>query len=408
MVSGRPVGDDVSMPDHATDQFQDPPVEGPIEATSNAGESDRPLHRPLQRSEEGRWLLGVCTAIRDTTGWPVWIPRLAFVVLAPVFGLGVLAYLILAVTVPHRDDGRSIAGRIADGIDRPTQWLGAAAAIVGGMLLLGVATGIRREAIVALGLIAAGVLLFQVRPPAERPAPPPRPRRPARVRHDFDDVPAERPVREPRPPRPPRERSPLAALTIAACLLVLAVMSALHLGGLVAISWVHYLAAATITVAVGLLVGARWGRSRLLVVLALGLLPFTGVAFMLDNAADAAEYFFGVDSVEEITVTGAPADVRRNAARLRLDLTGVDWQRRDGNPTQMLVGADIGDVALVLPPDVIVSGWVGFGSVEAPGRRVERGTDVQVWAPGPDWESATGLVHVGVGWGRVTIERSGS
>lgn len=46
------------------------------------------------------WIGGVCAGLAYAVGWPVWLVRLAFVLLFLTFGTGILAYALLWILAP--------------------------------------------------------------------------------------------------------------------------------------------------------------------------------------------------------------------------------------------------------------------------------------------------------------------
>ena len=54
----------------------------------------------LRRTQQDRWLGGVCGGLGEFTDTPSWIWRLFFVFLVVCAGTGVLAYLLLWIFVP--------------------------------------------------------------------------------------------------------------------------------------------------------------------------------------------------------------------------------------------------------------------------------------------------------------------
>lgn len=66
-----------------------------------------PVKKPgLQRSRDQRILAGVCGGIAEWLGWSPTVVRILFVVisLASAAFPGILAYLILWILMPKRDD----------------------------------------------------------------------------------------------------------------------------------------------------------------------------------------------------------------------------------------------------------------------------------------------------------------
>jgi phage shock protein PspC (stress-responsive transcriptional regulator) len=59
---------------------------------------------PLSRSDEGKWLGGVCAGLARGRGIPVAVIRVAFVAVAVVGGLGILAYLACWLIIPREGE----------------------------------------------------------------------------------------------------------------------------------------------------------------------------------------------------------------------------------------------------------------------------------------------------------------
>ncbi|MDG4789853.1 PspC domain-containing protein [Micromonospora sp. WMMD1102] len=169
-------------------------------------------------------------------------------------------------------------------------------------------------------------------PYATRPAPPPPP--PPKVK----------------PPKRPRERSALGAATFSMIFVAIGVVAILDLTNAVRVMPSTYFAAVLVTIALGLLVGAWFGRARWLI--ALGL-----VAACALGISTVAESYTRLRSEED--VLWAPASYAALADRYEtrlgsatLDLTRVDFAAKDA---QVSVDVDLGEVKVILPPDVDVT-----------------------------------------------------
>ena len=153
--------------------------------------------RRLERIDDGRWIAGVCTGLADYFAIPVWLVRVIFFLLLGPAGIGFILYLALIAFMPHESEDESPAERMFGEMDSPGKWGGALLAVVGGLALLGAATNIDGGVIVAIALVAIGVILFQSSI-GSRATP-------------ADEAPVDasggggRPPREPRPPRQPRD-----------------------------------------------------------------------------------------------------------------------------------------------------------------------------------------------------------
>ncbi len=55
----------------------------------------------LQRNLDDRWLSGVCAGIADQSQLPVWLVRIAWILLTPIsVGLSIIVYLVMALSLP--------------------------------------------------------------------------------------------------------------------------------------------------------------------------------------------------------------------------------------------------------------------------------------------------------------------
>jgi phage shock protein C len=65
------------------------------------------------RSKTDRWMGGVCGGLAISTGMASWLWRLIFAVLALCGGTGVLAYILMWIFVPVRDESNFTQGPAA-------------------------------------------------------------------------------------------------------------------------------------------------------------------------------------------------------------------------------------------------------------------------------------------------------
>lgn len=159
------------------------------------------------------------------------------------------------------------------------------------------------------------------------------------------------------PPPPPRDRSHLGLLTVSVALVALGALAAVDLST-VDVPGGAYVALALGVVAVGLLVGAWFGRSRGLIALGIVLSAALVPAVVLDTVTDgdwselrswgrADSAGFSPTSAAEIQ----PA-YELGSGQLTLDLRGVDFT---GDDVTTSVDAGAGEVVVLLPPDVDVT-----------------------------------------------------
>ncbi|WP_329107293.1 PspC domain-containing protein [Micromonospora sp. NBC_01699] len=158
-------------------------------------------------------------------------------------------------------------------------------------------------------------------------------------------------TRRGKPPKPPRERSPLGAATFSLIFVALGLVVILDVGNRIEVTPATYFAAALITIALGLLVGAWFGRARWLIALGLvatAALGISSVAQSIDPAGGPSG-----------TTVWTPTSVEELATRYEttfgdgtLDLSSVDFTDRD---VQVTVQVNFGKLRVVVPADVDVT-----------------------------------------------------
>ena len=256
---------------------------------------------PLVRRSDDRVVRGVCAAIGRTTGTDPVLWRVVLVVLAIFGGSGLLIYVAGWLLIPEEGAEASIAERHLRG--RGLSRTAVIALTVVGATVLALTTGGSGDAapVLAAGLLAyivlRGLPTGQVvlgQPPGTsyaKTAYPPTGGSVAggvssgsdagggSVAGSPDSVPvtAAAPPGARWSPPAPRPRSALGLLTVSAALLVVGVLLGLQAANQIDLTVGGVLAGALATVGVGLLVGARWGRSRGLVLLAALLAATLGI-----------------------------------------------------------------------------------------------------------------------------------
>jgi hypothetical protein len=152
------------------------------------------------------------------------------------------------------------------------------------------------------------------------------------------------PPAPPKAPKTPKERSILGRLTFFAVVMVTGLLGALDMGG-VDVSFSAYFAAALVTTALGLIVGAWFGRARGLIALALVLSFALGVSSGLER--------FGRDWAPSVyrpaTLTAVADQYDFNVGNVTLDLRAVDF---DGQTQAVAVTMKLGQLKVLLPDAV--------------------------------------------------------
>ncbi|HEX6577331.1 MAG TPA: PspC domain-containing protein [Jiangellaceae bacterium] len=158
---------------------------------------------------------------------------------------------------------------------------------------------------------------------------------------------------------PPRHRSPLGPITVSAAAVTVGALAVADAFG-ANIPPATYVAAALGVVGLGLLLGAWWGRSRGLIVLGLLLAVALVPATVVDRADLRGEDF----SLAPATLAAIPAGTQdHGVGRVRYDLSQVDFN--DGESASLAVDQGVGDLLVVVPPDVdvLVNADVGIGEI---------------------------------------------
>ncbi|GIE96021.1 PspC domain-containing protein [Paractinoplanes rishiriensis] len=186
--------------------------------------------------------------------------------------------------------------------------------------------------------------------PPMPPMAPPSGYRPPFAPHGPWGGPAHQPVappqppRPPAPPKPPRERSKLGRLTFFGVIMVLGVMAAIDMAG-ASIAVSAYFAAALVTIALGLIVGAWFGRARGLIFLAL----LTSIGLLVSTGAERWGGELG-NSVYRPQTAGAVADrYDFTVGNATLDLRDVDFANQTQDVTLTM---KVGQIRVLLPPNV--------------------------------------------------------
>jgi phage shock protein PspC (stress-responsive transcriptional regulator) len=356
------------------------------------------LVRPLQ----GRYVAGVCGAVARATNTDPVLWRVLLAVLGVLGGTGVLLYLIGWLIIPSEGDTaspiESLLGKGRSGM-APLSVV-----LLGGAALLTFAfivnSGARASMLAAAVILGAFLLIkrggaasFPGAPPAAPPTPPgpPPPGQPQATEEPtvpFVAAPTAAPAAEPvttppaytpppppapptggfrppfaphgpfagyttpppappappRPPKPPKERSILGRLTFFAVIMVTGLIGAVDMSG-VDVDISAYFAAALVTAALGLIVGAWFGRARGLIALALVLSFALGVSSGLERFG--REWTPSVYRPTAITAVADQYDF--NVGNVTLDLRQIDFA---GQTQAIAVNMKLGQLKVLLPEKV--------------------------------------------------------
>jgi phage shock protein PspC (stress-responsive transcriptional regulator) len=369
--------------------------------TEPPGTGEHTYERRLERIEDGRWIAGVATGLADWFNVPVWLVRVIFLLLLGPAGIGLVVYLALIVFMPHESEEDSPAERWFGEMDSPAKWGGALIAVIGGLILLGALTNVDGGILIALALVAVGVLLFQTTG-AGRASPPE-----TQVEDGAGTPPrVPRPPKEPKAPRPPRERKPrersnLGAFTIAGVLIALGLLGSADIAGWLYPEAVHYFAVAVLGIGLGLFVGTWFGRSRGLILLGVALLPPLFATFAVANA----DQIFSGWGIDEPPVTGTiVVDEVIGTRRIDIGVGDPVIDARDavwGPNARLNIDIGAGEVRVLLPDDVDIRAELGIGEMSHDGRSVASGLGDLEYRSG---DGDGPLVTIDMGIGDLSIE----
>ncbi|HEX5741957.1 MAG TPA: PspC domain-containing protein [Pilimelia sp.] len=163
-------------------------------------------------------------------------------------------------------------------------------------------------------------------------------------------APAEPPPAEARPPRPRRQRSPLGLLTVSLTLLLLAGVAIADLAQAWSPHPGTYVAVAVGMTGLGLVIGAWFGRARLLIVLG------TVLALGLGGAGGAERWDDELRQPATVWVPTSAAELQpvyeRRLGAATLDLRQVDFTGRQHTVTAIV---EFGSMRILVPPAVTVT-----------------------------------------------------
>jgi phage shock protein PspC (stress-responsive transcriptional regulator) len=356
----------------------------------------------LIRPTRGRYIAGVCGALGRATNTDPVLWRVVLAVLGFFGGVGVLIYLIGWLAIPSEGDTaspiESLVGRGRSGMSPvAVVALGAAAVLTFAFI---VHDGFRATLLAAAVIVGAALLLKRNGWPGpsshSAPAPAEAPEEPTAVFPAADDpawagttttAPAGEPPTEPlppvppgyapppggyrppfaphgpwagagqspyaaappqpkppKPPKPPRERSMLGRITFFTMLFVLGMVALIDVAG-VSVSISAYFAAALVTIAAGLIVGAWVGRARGLIFLAI--LATVGLAVSSGSERWGGDFSNHVYRPQSLAGVADNYDFKLGNATL--DLRAVDFTNAEQDTT---ITMKAGQVRVLLPDKV--------------------------------------------------------
>ncbi len=356
--------------------------------------TDRSAHL-LRRRTNDRVIGGVAGGLGDYFNIDPLLVRIGFVGLIIFGGAGLVLYLIGWLLLPAEGRDASILeglfrriGLTPLRIGRIVLVVGVLAlilSIIGGADLSLPAWGERPVALWAVAVIVVGILLVRRRETAVAPL-------------MTAAAAEEAPVRASAVRAAPRPRSPLAWYVCAAVLLAIGLLAIVSQLATVEVAPGQFFGAALTAIGIGLVVGAWWGRARILILLALLLLPMAVTASFITAPVEGG---IGDQRYAPANDAELRGEYRLMGGRLVLDLTHLSVTAQ---PIHIAASVALGQLLVLVPPgaSVEVHTRVGAGSTIVFGSR-DFGTSldgryVRLHASGPtyilDLESGIGEVEI--------------
>jgi phage shock protein PspC (stress-responsive transcriptional regulator) len=294
---------------------------------------------------------GVAGGLGDYFNIDPLLVRIGFVGLMIFGGAGLVLYVVAWLLIPaHGQDASNLEGFLSRlGLTpRRLAWIGlvlVAIVLISGMpisgpldgsgtVYIGPLPGMNSGALWALAIIVTGIVLLRRRDAAATvSAPPGTAVAPATAIQ----------VPQARVEVPPRPRSPLALYVCAAVLLSIGLLAIVSQVAELAVRPGQFFGAALTVIGIGLIVGAWWGRARILILLALLLAPLAVTASFITAPLEG-----GIGDHRYVPVTTAEVqdEYRSLAGRTILDL-----QELQTGPGTIHIAASVaaGQLVVILP-----------------------------------------------------------
>jgi phage shock protein PspC (stress-responsive transcriptional regulator) len=363
--------------------------------------------RRLRRRTADRVIGGVAGGIGDYLNVDPVLIRAAFAGLMIFGGAGLVLYVLGWLLIPEDGHQHSVVEAALRQVVGRAGRLGVVVLVLATIAILspwvtgyGGAIYVQADVFWALAIVLVGIVLL---------LPPGRTRVAEPGSSAFTAAPAQPEIQEaaiaahwgPAVAAPPRERSPLGWYALAGVLVGLGVIAVVANLATVRVVPGQYFGAGLLALGIGLIVGAWWGRARLLILLGLVALPAAVAAAFLTVPLEGgiADDSFRPENVAEVQ----PA-YHLLGGRLLLDLTALQ-----AGHDAVTVGASvgIGDLYVMVPRDAIVevNGTVEGGQLVLLGR-VHSGTALadRVSDAG-EGGGATLILNLEVGIGSIWVER---
>jgi hypothetical protein len=201
----------------------------------------------------------------------------------------------------------------------------------------------------------------------------------------------------------PRPRSPLAWYAVGALLLTVGLLAAFSQIGDIDASPGQFFGAALVVLGIGLVVGAWWGRARILILLAILLAPMGVVGSFLTAPLEGG---VGDHAFQPVTAAEVQDEYRSLGGRLTLDLTQLTTSPRD---IHIAASVAVGQLMVILPEGASIElhTRVGAGDVIVLGSQ-DVGTSLDSTFVRRHLNQTTYILDLEAGIGEVYVRTVGS
>jgi phage shock protein PspC (stress-responsive transcriptional regulator) len=395
-----------------------PPARGADDAAMTTERTDAALpngpqvaYRRLERRTTDRVIGGVAGGLADYLNVDPLLIRVGFAGLMLFSGVGLPLYLLGWLFIPVSGRADSIAlSFLRELLQHRALVVALGVLLVLLFLISPVREGLQTayyytppELFWALGIAIAGVLLLLPRGRAAAGASsavqPAGPAAPAGAPDSWRPAASFTPAVASRPARP---ASPLGWYAVAGASIAVGLVAILDSMAPGQVALADYFGAVLLVLGVGLVVGAWWGRARLLILLGLTALPLALASSFVTVplVGGMGDNYYGPQSVEEVR-----SEYRLAGGSLYLDLSELAGER---GPVSLAASVGVGRITVIVPndADVDVTGSAGGGRLSL--LRIEQaGTSLEQRVVGDRADDATTIVlRLEVGIGDIDVERA--
>lgn len=362
--------------------------------------TDRSAHLLRRRTTE-RVIGGVAGGLGDYFNVDPLLIRIGFVGLIIFGGAGLVLYLIAWLLLPAEGQDAGVLESFFRRLGitpRRIGWIALALILLvlisnmpiggpldgSGTVFIGPLPGLNPAALWALAIIVTGIVVIRRRETAP----------PLALAAIADAAPTPAPTLRP----VPRPRSPLGWYVLAATLIAVGLLAIVSQVAGVEVAPGQFFGASLTVIGIGLVIGAWWGRARILILLALLLLPIAVPASFITAPLEG-----GVGDLRYTPLS--PAELRDEyrllGGRLVLDLTGIS---RQTSPIRIAASVALGELVVLLPANASVQldARVGAGStIVFDARQV--GTSLQDRYVRREFRGASYILDLEAGIGEVQV-----